>query len=136
MKVTDPSIEFQGQGFYVFDFLYMFLFFPLLVENFYYAFIKTGNESCSKTCYPVLSLGGSNQQQTRIDLKASSLNDHIFEKYQFDLFQWQDLNIGTIERICLQLHSENRDSKCQWPIEWLFIIHHGHSFTGDTAILK
>ncbi|CAF5222218.1 unnamed protein product, partial [Rotaria magnacalcarata] len=102
----------------------------------YYAFIKTGNDSCSKACYPVLSLFGNNQQQTNINLKSSarihssSTNNSIaLEKYRFDIFQWQDHNIGNIDRMRLQLCSENKESKSRWPIEWMFIIHHGYNFT-------
>ncbi|CAF3611650.1 unnamed protein product [Adineta steineri] len=106
-------------------------------ESIYYAFIKTGNDSCSKGCYPKLSLFGNNQQHTEIDMKSSyrmhSLsinNNNALEKHQFDIFQWQDHNIGTIERMHLQLYSENKQSKCQWPIDWMFVIHHKYSFTG------
>ncbi|CAF3414290.1 unnamed protein product [Rotaria socialis] len=113
----------------------------LFVESCYYAFIKTGNDSCSKACYPVLSLFGNNQQQTNINLKSSarihssSTNNSIaLEKYQFDIFQWQDHNIGNIDRMRLQLCSENKESKCRWPIEWMFIIHHGYNFTGRIII--
>ncbi|CAF0798269.1 unnamed protein product [Rotaria sordida] len=110
-------------------------------ESFYCAFIKTGNDSCSKGCYPTLSLFGNNQQHTDINMKSSyrmhssSTNNNIaLEKYQFDIFQWQDYNIGNIERIRLQLYSENKESKCQWPIEWMFIIHNGYSFTGRIVL--
>ncbi|CAF5143324.1 unnamed protein product, partial [Rotaria sp. Silwood1] len=105
-------------------------------ESFYCAFIKTGNGSCSKGSCPTLSLFGNNQQHTDIKLKtsyrmhSSSTNNNIaLEKYQFDIFQWQDYNIGNIERIRLQLYSENKESKCQWPIDWMFVIHNGYSFT-------
>ncbi|CAF0962118.1 unnamed protein product [Adineta steineri] len=117
VNVTEPYIESQ--------------------ESIYYAFIKTGNDSCSKGCYPKLSLFGNNQQHTEIDMKSSyrmhSLsinNNNALEKHQFDIFQWQDHNIGTIERMHLQLYSENKQSKCQWPIDWMFVIHHKYSFTG------
>ncbi|CAF1622097.1 unnamed protein product [Rotaria magnacalcarata] len=113
----------------------------LFVESCYYAFIKTGNDSCSKACYPVLSLFGNNQQQTNINLKSSarihssSTNNSIaLEKYRFDIFQWQDHNIGNIDRMRLQLCSENKESKSRWPIEWMFIIHHGYNFTGRIVI--
>lgn len=114
-----------------------FLIYIQFAESFYCAFIKTGKDSCSKGCYPTLSLFGNNQRHTDISLK-SSLNMHssstnnsmALEKHQFDIFQWQDYNIGNIERMRLQLCSENKESKCQWPIEWMFIVHHGYSFTG------
>ncbi|CAF2992783.1 unnamed protein product [Rotaria sp. Silwood2] len=110
-------------------------------ESFYCAFIKTGNDSCSKGCYPRLSLFGNNQQHTDINMKSSyrinssSTNNNIaLEKYQFDIFQWQDYNIGNIERIRLQLYAENKESKYQWPIEWMFVIHSGYSFTGRIVL--
>ncbi|CAF3422411.1 unnamed protein product [Rotaria sp. Silwood1] len=110
-------------------------------ESFYCAFIKTGNGSCSKGSCPTLSLFGNNQQHTDIKLKtsyrmhSSSTNNNIaLEKYQFDIFQWQDYNIGNIERIRLQLYSENKESKCQWPIDWMFVIHNGYSFTGRIVL--
>lgn len=64
-------------------------------------------------------------------MQSPSTNNNIaLEKYQFDIFQWQDHNIGNIERMHLQLYSENKQSKCQWPIEWMFVVHNGYSFTG------
>ncbi len=113
-----------------------FLLFFSIVESLYYAFIKTGNDSCSKDCYPKLSLYGNNQQYTEIDMKSSINNNLALEKYQFDIFQWEDSNIGNIERMCLQLYSENKHIKSQWPIEWLFVIHNGYSFTGKNIHLN
>ena len=108
-----------------------------ILEDFYFAFIKTGNNSCSKDSYLVLSLFGNNQQhmntnvQSSYRLPSSSINNNVaLDKYQFDIFQWQDCNIGNIERIRLQLYTEKEGSKCQWPIEWMFLIHDGSSFTG------
>ena len=109
----------------------------LIIESLYYIFVKTGNDSCSKDCYPKLTLFGHHQQQTEIDMKpsdrshSSSINNPLaLEKSQFDVFQWRDSNIGNIEQIRLQLYSENKQTKYQWPVEWLFVIHNGYSFTG------
>jgi hypothetical protein len=106
-------------------------------QSCYYAFIKTGNDSCSKEAYPKLSLYGSNQKHTELDMKSSyglyspSVNNNqALQKYQFDIFQWQDDSIGNIERMRLQLYSKSQQSKCQWPIEWMLVIHNGYSFTG------
>jgi hypothetical protein len=68
---------------------------------------------------------------------SSSINNNLaLEKYQFDIFQWQDSNLGPIERIRLQLYSENKSTKSQWPIEWLLVIHNGYSFTGKNIRLN
>lgn len=68
---------------------------------------------------------------------SSSMNNNIaLKKYQFDIFQWKNSNIENIERMSLQLYSENKQSKCQWPIEWIFVIHYGYSFTGKTMVLR
>ncbi len=122
------------------DFI-LFLF--CVAGSIYYAFVKTGSDSCSKEGYPKLSLFGNNQKHTEIDMKSSyrshsssTNNNQALQKYQFDIFQWQDDNIGNIERMHLQLHSENKQSKCQWPIQWMFVIHNGYSFTGKTRILS
>jgi hypothetical protein len=64
----------------------------------------------------------------------STNNNLALQKYQFDIFQWQDYNIGNIERMCLQLYSSDKQSKCQWSIEWMFVIHNGYSFTGKNMI--
>jgi len=120
-------------------------FFPFsIAESIYYAFVKTGGNSCSKEGYPKLSLFGNDQQHTEIDMKSSyrmhspSTNNTIaLQKYQFDIFQWYDYNIGNIQRMRLQLYSEtNKPSKCQWPIEWMFVIHNGYLFTGKHMILS
>lgn len=102
-----------------------------LAESIYYALIKTGHDSCSKEGYPKLSLFDNNEQRTEIDLKSSTNFDHALQKYQFDIFQWQDHHIGNIERIRLQLYAANKQTKCQWPIEWVLIIHNGYSFSGE-----
>ncbi|UJR33276.1 hypothetical protein I4U23_020731 [Adineta vaga] len=72
-------------------------------ESIYYAFIKTGHESCSKGCYPKLSLFGNNEKYTEYNmmlanriLSSSANNPLALEKHQFDIFQWQDHNIGRI----------------------------------------
>lgn len=68
-------------------------------------------------------------------IQSSSINNNIsLEKHQFDIFQWQDKNIGNIEQMRLQLYSDNKESKYQWSIEWMFVIHHGYSFTGKNEI--
>ena len=111
---------------------------PCLVESIYYAFIKTGHDSCSKEGYPKLCLFDNNHQHTEIDLKSSyrlhspsANNNYALQKYQFDIFQWQDHQMDNIERIRLQMYAENKQTKCQWPIEWMLIIHHGYSFSGE-----
>ena len=109
------------------------------LEGVYYAFIKTGQEPCGKGCYPKLSLFGDKEKHTEFNMKLpyrvlspSTNNPMALEKHQFDVFQWQDDNIGNIERIQLQLFPENGRIKCQWPVEWILVIHHGYSFTGWT----
>lgn len=111
----------------------------LLLESVYYALVKTGNDGCSKDCFPRLSLFGPQQQQpTTIQLKpidamrpAASLNNlHALEKGHLDLFQWRDANIGHIERIHLVVTGKHKPSKCQWNIEWVLVIHHGYTFSG------
>ncbi len=68
-------------------------------------------------------------------IHSSSINNNIaLQKYQFDIFQWQDYNIGNLERMHLPLYSENKQLKCQWPIEWIFVIHNGYLFTGKNMI--
>jgi hypothetical protein len=70
-------------------------------------------------------------------IHSPSINNNLaLQKYQFDIFQWQDYNIGNIERMRLQLYSQNKQSKCQWPIEWIFVIHNGYSFTGKNIIFS
>jgi hypothetical protein len=109
--------------------------FSSIPESIYYAFIKTGNDSCSKGCYPKLSLFGNNHQHTEINMQSPSTNNSIaLEKSQLDIFQWQDHNIDNLERMHLELYSETKQSKCQWPIEWMFVIHNGYSFTGRIMI--
>jgi hypothetical protein len=64
-------------------------------------------------------------------IHSSSINNNTaLQKSQFDIFQWQDYNINNIERMHLQLYSDNKQSKYHWPIEWMFVIHNGYSFTG------
>jgi hypothetical protein len=103
----------------------------------YYALIKTGHNSCSKECYPKLTLYGQMQQHTHVDLRQiesidnSSMNNRqALNKSQLDVFQWYDNNIHSIDRIQLQVNGKMKQSKCYWHIEWLFVIHQGYAYTG------
>jgi hypothetical protein len=111
------------------------------IESIYYAFVKTGHDACMKDCFPKLSLHGHNEQSTEIILKSpdpthsSSINNtHSLEKSQLDVFQWHGSNVGRVERMQIHVPSNPKQPKCQWPIEWLFVVHHGYSFTGADAI--
>ena len=110
-----------------------------LIESMYYALVKTGSEACSKGSYPTLSLFGEHELHTAMNLKApyrtspsSSLNNaNALERNQFDIFRWQDANIGHIERMQLNLHSDQKQSaKYQWPAQWIYVVHRGHSSSG------
>lgn len=100
----------------------------------YYAFVKTGYDSCSKGCVPTLSLFGSDGERTDTRLVTPSANNHTpLGKHQLDVFRWQDRAIGNIERIQLQLHADGKQSKSPWSVEWMLIVQHGYSFTGQSS---
>ena len=110
------------------------------IESVYYAFIKTGRDSCSKGCSPILSLFDHTGKTTELNMKpvsrifSPSVNNHMaLEKYQLDIFQWQDRSIESIERMQLTLNSSSKQSRCHWPVEWMLVVHHGCSFTGQSV---
>ena len=105
----------------------------------YYALIKTGSDTCSKGSYPTLSLFGERELNTAMNLRASGRtsssssmnNSNALERNQFDIFRWQHANIGHIQRMQLNLHSDQKQSsKCQWAVQWIYVVHRGYSSSG------